>query len=134
MNIVQINNFIKKIANCTELVHSFYTNSVYECWNSKGNVDYGSVVFCIKKTRMRERTMIYDAIMYYGDRLLDDKSNRDAVWADATNVIQSIIGTINNIDGNVSVAYPYQCLGNCRLPQQNIQRKSRACALHRHFV
>ena len=107
MNIVQINNFIKKIANCTELVHSFYTNSVYECWNSKGNVDYGSVVFCIKKTRMRERTMIYDAIMYYGDRLLDDKSNRDAVWADATNVIQSIIGTINNIDGNVSVAYPY---------------------------
>lgn len=107
MNIVQINNFIKKIANCTELVHSFYTDSVYECWNSKGNVDYGSVVFCIKKTRMRERTMIYDAIMYYGDRLLDDKSNRDAVWADATNVIQSIIGTINNIDGNVSVAYPY---------------------------
>ena len=67
MNIVQINKFIEKIAGCTELVHSFYTDSVYECWNGSGDVDYGSFVFCIKKTRMRERTMIYDAIVYYGD-------------------------------------------------------------------
>ena len=108
MNIVQINKFIEKIAGCTELVHSFYTDSVYECWNGSGDVDYGSFVFCIKKTRMRERTMIYDAIVYYGDRLLDDKSNRDAIWSDATNVIQSIIGAVNNVEGEISIGYPYE--------------------------
>ena len=50
---------------------------------------------------MRERTMTYDAIIYYGDRLLEDKSNRNVIWSDATQVIQSIIGTVNSVDGEM---------------------------------
>lgn len=106
MNIVQLNNFIEKIVSCTEIVKSFYTNSVYECWNAE-EVKYGSISFCITKTQMRERTMTYDAIIYYGDRLLEDKSNRNAIWSDATQVIQSIIGTVNSVDGEISISYPY---------------------------
>ena len=106
MNIVQLNNFIEKIVSCTETVKSFYTNSVYECWNAE-EVKYGSISFCITKTQMRERTMTYDAIIYYGDRLLEDKSNRNAIWSDATQVIQSIIGTVNGIDGEITISYPY---------------------------
>ena len=106
MNIVQLNNFIEKIVSCTEVVKSFYTNSVYECWNAE-EVKYGSISFCITKTQMRERTMTYDAIIYYGDRLLEDKSNRNAIWSDATQVIQSIIGTVNSIDGEITISYPY---------------------------
>ena len=106
MNIVQLNNFIEKIVSCTETVKSFYTNSVYECWNTE-EVKYGSISFCITKTQMRERTMTYDAIIYYGDRLLEDKSNRNAIWSDATQVIQSIIGTVNSIDGEITISYPY---------------------------
>ena len=106
MNIVQLNNFIEKIVSCTETVKSFYTNSVYECWNTE-EVKYGSISFCITKTQMRERTMTYDAIIYYGDRLLEDKSNRNAIWSDAAQVIQSIIGTVNGIDGEITISYPY---------------------------
>ena len=106
MNIVQLNNFIEKIVSCTEVVKSFYTNSVYECWNAE-EVKYGSISFCITKTQMRERTMTYDAIIYYGDRLLEDKSNRNAIWSDATQVIQSIIGTVNSVDGEITISYPY---------------------------
>ena len=106
MNIVQLNNFIEKIVSCTETVKSFYTNSVYECWNTE-EVKYGSISFCITKTQMRERTMTYDAIIYYGDRLLEDKSNRNAIWSDAAQVIQSIIGTVNSIDGEITISYPY---------------------------
>ena len=106
MNIVQLNNFIEKIVSCTETVKSFYTNSVYECWNAE-EVKYGSISFCITKTQMRERTMTYDAIIYYGDRLLEDKSNRNAIWSDATQVIQSIIGTVNSVDGEITISYPY---------------------------
>ena len=106
MNIVQLNNFIEKIVSCTEIVKSFYTNSVYECWNAE-EVKYGSISFCITKTQMRERTMTYDAIIYYGDRLLEDKSNRNAIWSDATQVIQSIIGTVNSVDGEITISYPY---------------------------
>ena len=106
MNIVQLNNFIEKIVSCTEVVKSFYTTSVYECWNAE-EVKYGSISFCITKTQMRERTMTYDAIIYYGDRLLEDKSNRNAIWSDATQVIQSIIGTVNSVDGEITISYPY---------------------------
>lgn len=106
MNIVQLNNFIEKIVSCTETVKSFYTNSVYECWNAE-EVKYGSISFCITETQMRERTMTYDAIIYYGDRLLEDKSNRNAIWSDATQVIQSIIGTVNSVDGEITISYPY---------------------------
>ena len=106
MNIVQLNNFIEKIVSCTEVVKSFYTDSVYECWNAE-EVKYGSISFCITKTQMRERTMTYDAIIYYGDRLLEDKSNRNAIWSDATQVIQSIIGTVNGVDGEITISYPY---------------------------
>ena len=106
MNIVQLNNFIEKIVSCTEVVKSFYTDSVYECWNAE-EVKYGSISFCITKTQMRERTMTYDAIIYYGDRLLEDKSNRNAIWSDATQVIQSIIGTVNSVDGEITISYPY---------------------------
>ena len=106
MNIVQLNNFIEKIVSCTEVVKSFYTDSVYECWNTE-EVKYGSISFCITKTQMRERTMTYDAIIYYGDRLLEDKSNRNAIWSDATQVIQSIIGTVNSVDGEITISYPY---------------------------
>ena len=106
MNIVQLNNFIEKIVSCTEVVNSFYTDSVYECWNAE-EIKYGSISFCITRTQMRERTMTYDAIIYYGDRLLEDKSNRNAIWSDATQVIQSIIGTINGLEGEITISYPY---------------------------
>ena len=106
MNIVQLNNFIEKIVSCTETVKSFYTDLVNACWNAQ-ELKYGSISFCITKTQMRERTMTYDAIIYYGDRLLEDKSNRNAIWSDATQVIQSIIGTVNGIDGEITISYPY---------------------------
>ena len=51
--------------------------------------------------------MTYNAIIYYGDRLLEDKSNRNAIWSDATQVIQSIIGTVNSVDGEITISYPY---------------------------
>lgn len=106
MNIVQLNNFIEKIVSCTEIVKSFYTDSVYECWNAE-EVKYGSISFCITKTQMRERTMTYTAMIYYGDRLMEDKSNRNAIWSDASQVIQSIIGTVNGLDGEITISYPY---------------------------
>ena len=108
MNIVQLNQYIEKIAHCIQIVHSYTSQSPYEYWNAKGDVQYGSVCFCIKKSRMRSNTITYDAVLYYGDRVVDTPSNKEQIWSDANNVIQNIVGTINmQGDGEVSVSYPY---------------------------
>lgn len=107
MNIVQLNRIVKQVANCVELVHSYSDSSPYEYWNTE-NVKYGSICFCIKKTRMRSNTTEYTALMYYGDRLLQDGSNKNEVWSNANDVLQNIIGTLNyTSDGSISIAYPY---------------------------
>lgn len=108
MNIVQLNQYIEKIARCIQIVHSYSSQSPYEYWNAKGDVQYGSVCFCIKKSRMRSNTITYDAVLYYGDRVVDTPSNKEQIWSDANNVIQNIVGTINmQSGGDVSVSYPY---------------------------
>ena len=108
MNIVQLNQYIEKIARCIQIVHSYTSQSPYEYWNAKGDVQYGSVCFCIKKSRMRSNTITYDAVLYYGDRVVDTPSNKEQIWSDANNVIQNIVGTINmQSDGDVTVSYPY---------------------------
>ena len=108
MNIVQLNQYIEKIARCIQIVHSYSSQSPYEYWNAKGDVQYGSVCFCVKKSRMRSNTITYDAVLYYGDRVVDTPSNKEQIWSDANNVIQNIVGTINmQSDGEVSVSYPY---------------------------
>lgn len=108
MNIVQLNQYIEKIARCIQIVHSYSSQSPYEYWNAKGDVQYGSVCFCIKKSRMRSNTITYDAVLYYGDRVVDTPSNKEQIWSDANNVIQNIVGTINmQSDGEVTVSYPY---------------------------
>ena len=108
MNIVQLNQYIEKIARCIQIVHSYSSQSPYEYWNAKGDVQYGSVCFCIKKSRMRSNTITYDAVLYYGDRVVDTPSNKEQIWSDANNVIQNIVGTINmQSDGEVSISYPY---------------------------
>ena len=108
MNIVQLNQYIEKIARCIQIVHSYSSQSPYEYWNAKGDVQYGSICFCIKKSRMRSNTITYDAVLYYGDRVVDTPSNKEQIWSDANNVIQNIVGTINmQGDGEVTVSYPY---------------------------
>ena len=108
MNIVQLNQYIEKIARCIQIVHSYSSQSPYEYWNAKGDVQYGSVCFCIKKSRMRSNTITYDAVLYYGDRVVDTPSNKEQIWSDANNVIQNMVGVINmQSSGEVSVSYPY---------------------------
>ena len=57
---------------------------------------------------MRNNTAEYTALLYYGDRLLQDGSNKNQIWSDSNEVLQSIVGTVNmNSDGNITISYPY---------------------------
>ena len=108
MNINLLNNLIKGVAEQIPLVHSFYTQSPYESWNIN-EVKYGSVSFVVTKTTTREQTTTYNAVLYYADRLTEDKSNRDSLHSDATTTIQTIVGALNQSDNEyITVDYPVE--------------------------
>lgn len=105
MNIVQLNNIFKKAAEAQPTVHSFTTQDVYEYWNTD-EVKYGSVAFVVTSTSISGGVNQYSAVLYYADRLNEDKSNRDNIKSDAVNTIQAIIGVLNRNIDDLDITYP----------------------------
>lgn len=107
MNKIQLNNYIRGICNQIPVVHSFYTNDVYECWNAE-EVKYGSVSFVITDASVGENTTTWTAMLYFADRLMEDGKNRDEIQTDAVNVINSLMNTIYSDDTILTLNYPAQ--------------------------
>lgn len=106
MNINTINKVIQGISEQLPLVNSFYTQSPYDSWNIK-EVQYGSVSFVVTNVNTNNNTTTYDAVLYYADRLTEDRSNRDSVHSDAATVIQTIVGALNQTDSDYfEIEYP----------------------------
>ena len=105
ININILNEILKGVSEQIPLVNSFYTLSPYDSWNVS-EVKYGSVSFVVTDIQTRQSTTTYTATLYYGDRLLEDGSNRDSVYSDSATVIQTIVGALNQCDEYIEVAYP----------------------------
>lgn len=109
MNIVQLQNYIGKIATTIPVVQSYYNESVYDCWVRHG-VKYGSVSFVVQNLRETEHTSNWECMIYYGDRLNESRTNVSAVQTDAVNVIQSIVSAIKQSDEIMDIQYPVQTI------------------------
>lgn len=107
MNIVQLYEYIKQYALTIPIVKSYYNTSVYECWNNQ-EVKYGSVVFAVKSVKEQNSITKFDCVLYYGDRLNENKSNRDSIQSDAIGVINNIVSRLNCSDNIEFVTYPVQ--------------------------
>ena len=105
MDKIQLNQYIESICNQIPIVHSFYTDDVYECWNTD-EVKYGSVNFVITSSSISEDTTTWSGLIYFADRLLENRSNRDMVQSDAINVINAVMNAIAMDEDIVSINYP----------------------------
>ena len=106
MNINQLYKYIGAISEQIPLVHSYSNKSVYDYWNMD-EVKYGSVCFSVQNVSAGSHTTTYTGILYYGDRLMEDRSNIESVYSDATLSLQTIINTLSNSD-DVEVSFPIQ--------------------------
>lgn len=97
MNVNELINKVKEIALLQQTVNSVYDGDVYENWNS-AEVKYASVNIGIQSISNEDNLTSYNVILYYGDRLLQDKSNVNSIYTDGTNTLQSIINILNTID------------------------------------
>lgn len=97
MNAVELINKIKSIALTQKPCKSFFSGDVYDNWNS-AEVAFGSIDVGISNITNLDNRSTYTLIIYYGDRLLQDKSNSNELITDGVNTIQSVLNILNTID------------------------------------
>lgn len=105
MNYINLVDRIKNVSESTKFVNSICSGDVYENWNS-AEIKYGSINIGLENVERGENTITYNVILYYGDRMLQDKSNREQIWSNGVNVLQSILNGID--DDDVTVGLPIQ--------------------------
>lgn len=97
MNITQLLNKIKDIAEGLQTTNSSFIGDVSDIWNT-AEVEYASFVVSVTSVQRENNVRNYNLILYYGDRLLQNKSNIIAVWDDAVNTIQSVLNKLSEYD------------------------------------
>lgn len=98
MTIHQLFRNIKQIAASVKTVRSAYDGDVYTIWNTD-EVKYASVVVSLNYGQKQDNTRVYNVILYYGDRLMQDNSNKNSIFDDAFNTLQTIINELTSVDG-----------------------------------
>lgn len=97
LEIVELMDLLKDIAIRLQPVASAFDGDVYSNWNSS-EIKYGSVNFGLERVEYDIQFCKYHIIMYYGDRLLQDASNRNDIYSDGIRVLQTIINAVNMDD------------------------------------
>ncbi|MBQ0111994.1 MAG: hypothetical protein KBT03_02585 [Bacteroidales bacterium] len=93
MNFTQLITEVQKVALKQHNVNSFSSEDVYEYWN-RPHTQYASVNIGLESADRTENTIIYNCVLYYGDRLLQNASNKIAIQDDAVKVLQGIISNL----------------------------------------
>lgn len=93
MNYTQLITEVQKVALKQHNVNSFSSNDVYDEWN-KPHTQYASVNIGLESADRTENTIVYNCVLYYGDRLLQNANNKIAIQDDAVKVLQGIISNL----------------------------------------
>lgn len=111
MNTRELINIFKKVSLTQTPVKSVYDGDVYEVWNSS-EVNFGSMNIGLQNITYNNNLCTYTFVIYYGDRLLQDKSNVNNIYTDGVNAIQSVLNILNEeyrIDISENINYiPFQ--------------------------
>jgi len=92
---MNVNELVEKLKELAKpLAESVYDGDVYENWNS-AEIKYGSVNIGLQSVSYDGSMCTYSVVLYYGDRLLQDKSNVNSIYTDGMNTLQFIINKIN---------------------------------------
>lgn len=104
MNILELNKLIESVALTVPNVNSYSGDDVYEVWNTT-EIKYGSMSFNLQTTSQTNNTRTFIGVLYYADRLTEDKSNRLQVYADADNAISNVLTFLaDNSEDQISIA------------------------------
>lgn len=107
MNIIQLQEVIGNYAMTLTNVNSFTLGDIYTNLNSK-EIRYANVNLAIESIEEYEEHQVYNAIIYYGDRLVEGGNNKYQVQTEAVRLLKDIVKHlrgINNVDVEKDVTY-----------------------------
>jgi hypothetical protein len=107
MNIIQLYDIVGNYAKGLTNVNNYSTGDVYTNWNSK-EIRYASVNMAIESIEEYEEHQVYNAIIYYGDRLVEGGNNKYQVQTEAVRLLKDIVKHLretDNMDVEKDVTY-----------------------------
>ena len=97
MNIIQLYDIVGNYAKGLTNVNNYSTGDVYTNWNSK-EIRYASVNMAIESIEEYEEHQVYNAIIYYGDRLVEGGNNKYQVQTEAVRLLKDIVKHLRETD------------------------------------
>ena len=107
MNLIQLYRVVGDYASSLTNVNSYTKGDIYTNWNSK-EIKYAAVNMAIESVEEFEGHQIYNAIIYYGDRLVEGDDNVYQVQTEAVRLLKDIVKYLrsyNKLDVEYDVTY-----------------------------
>lgn len=90
MNYTEIIKNMKEVSETIHNVNSFSDNDIYDEW-IKPDIKFSAVNAYLQNVNRNDNTIEYTIMLYYGDRLLKDGSNRNAIFDDGVSVLLTLL-------------------------------------------
>lgn len=117
MNFIQILKRLETYSMSLPYVNDVSIIDIYEFLNGKPNVKYACVNINIEQSTRNDNLTSYSIVIYYTDRLTEDKSNVFEIWTTTEQVLNSIINyaaQIGDVDDGWTIKYyQQQFADNC---------------------
>lgn len=103
MTLKEIYNVIGDISLSKIEVNSYHTTNPYTAFNQP-DIKYSAVAVEFNSCNFDEDLKIYNGVLYYSNRLLENEENNFLIQEVATNTIIDIIKDLREIEGIVNVS------------------------------
>ena len=98
MNLIQIYEYVGGIAKGMTNVNQYTEGDIYENWNAV-EVKYASVNCAIESVEDYDTYKVYNAVLYYGDRLVENRSNRWQIQTEGVHILGNIVRYFKDTEG-----------------------------------
>lgn len=106
MTITELYELVGQYSLAATGVASYYPRSPFIAWQER-EVDYTSVSFVVENMTERDDCFEVDAIIYAGDRLMQDGSNFITIQDETAAILRTVINGLRNDDQIVDVQSDY---------------------------
>lgn len=108
MNFIQTLKKLEAYSLSLPYVNDVSIIDIYEFLNGNPNVNYACVNINIEQSTRNNNLTSYSVVLYYTDRLTEDKSNVFEIWTTAEQALNSIINyaaQIGDVDDGWTIKY-----------------------------
>lgn len=98
MNLIQIYEYVGGIAKGMTNVNQYTEGDIYENWNAT-EIKYATINCAIESVEDYDTYKVYNAVLYYGDRLVENRSNRWQIQTEGVRLLGNIVRYFKDTDG-----------------------------------